>query len=261
MATTPEPRINTNLRVWVTGTDPRGNSFKQTAIVENISRHGARIRELRCLDGPGDLIRIANGSREAAFRVVWINAFSGRVGVCSIDDTCLWLRYLPNRRHSSSESTAPPTQTAAGVGQRQPEAAKRTEYAAGLNCPQEDSRKSCVPSCGSTTRLERRFPRYRCSAGVTATTVGRSKKVWAQVTVVSAGGCYVQTGSPFPPQTKLKLLIGAYGENILLEGVVRYMHAREGMGVLFTDMEPARSQELRRFIATASRQDVCNPLL
>ena len=61
---------------------------------------------------------------------------------------------------------------------------------------------------------------------------------------LSLGGCYVQTGSPFPQSSAVDLCLRAAGLEIHTEGLVRVMHPSHGMGIEF----PARTEEQRKSV-------------
>ena len=65
-----------------------------------------------------------------------------------------------------------------------------------------------------------------------------------KLTDLSLGGCYVETGSPFPQSSAVDLCLRAGGMEIHTEGLVRVMHPGHGMGVEF----PARSEEQRKSV-------------
>ncbi len=62
------------------------------------------------------------------------------------------------------------------------------------------------------------------------------------LTDLSLGGCYVETGSPFPQASAVDLCLRASGMEIHAEGLVRIMHPAHGMGIEF----PARTDEQRK---------------
>ncbi len=260
MTIIPEPRINTALGVWVSGRDKYGNRFKQTATVENISRHGARIREIRCLDSPGAVVTVTYRSKQANFRVVWISPFSGRVGVCSVDDAYIWGKRLPER-HGPYVHYSPPQAVSASHVEAapvrchqptQPTASAGILHRLAGTDGHEPVRNDAPPR--PPRMVPRKFPRYRCTGGVAASVPGLSSKLWGQLTVVGEGGCYVGTISPFPTRTRVRLRIGAYGVETTLYGVVRYMQRGEGMGIMFTEITPEGTSDLKRIIAAAFRE-------
>lgn len=234
-----EPRFNTNLTVSVAGRDGNGNRFRQTATVENISRHGGRLAEVRCLRGPGDIIQIEHRGRKALFRVIWIDVITGRVGVCCAEDICIWKGRLPESA-SAAEVPAPgiPIQAWQTGAER-----TRGDQGPSISEPPSLLRHGCV---------ERRFPRYRCMGGVAANSRFPQNKVWGRLTVIGLGGCYIETMSPFRAGTRLEMLIGAYGVELRLAGQVRYEHPLLGMGIMFTDLDNQQRSDLERVIAAAS---------
>ena len=66
-----DPRVTTSIKVKVRGTDRRGQRFEQTASTVNVSRTGARLDGIGCLEG-SQVIEVHRGwFRKASFRVVW----------------------------------------------------------------------------------------------------------------------------------------------------------------------------------------------
>jgi len=65
-----------------------------------------------------------------------------------------------------------------------------------------------------------------------------------KLTDLSLGGCYVETGSPFPQSSSVDLCLRAPGMEIHTEGLVRVMHPSHGMGIEF----PARTEEQRKSV-------------
>jgi len=65
-----------------------------------------------------------------------------------------------------------------------------------------------------------------------------------KLTDLSLGGCYVETGSPFPQSSAVDLCLRAGGMEIHTEGLVRVMHPGRGMGIEF----PARTAEQRKSV-------------
>lgn len=67
-----EPRVEKDLVVRVRGQDRYGNPFVQNVRTIDISRRGARLDGLGCLDRPGRIIEVQRGRQQARFRVAWI---------------------------------------------------------------------------------------------------------------------------------------------------------------------------------------------
>jgi CheY-like chemotaxis protein len=62
-----------------------------------------------------------------------------------------------------------------------------------------------------------------------------------KLTDLSAGGCYMETGSPFPEGSMIDLCLKTDAGEVHTEGMVRVMHPGHGMGVEF----PSRTEEQR----------------
>ena len=88
-------RIPTSIRVKVRGTDRDGNSFEQTARTINVSRTGARLDGIGCLDR-AQTVEVKRGwFHKARFRVMWSGMpgtnEAGQVGLRLLDsDSSFW---------------------------------------------------------------------------------------------------------------------------------------------------------------------------
>ena len=69
-------RVAAQLPVRVWGMDAKTQPFMQTAMVNNISRHGARVEGMQRMLKPGEFIHLQFGEDQAQYRVVW----AGKVG-------------------------------------------------------------------------------------------------------------------------------------------------------------------------------------
>ena len=82
-----------------------------------------------------------------------------------------------------------------------------------------------------------------------------------KLTDLSLGGCYIESESPFPPQTSIDLWLKAAETEIHLPGTVCVVHPGRGMGVEFP-AEPGVRQNVERFIrALTGNSDVAPQLL
>jgi CheY-like chemotaxis protein len=70
-----------------------------------------------------------------------------------------------------------------------------------------------------------------------------------KLTDLSLGGCYMETPSPFPERTWVRIRIGGGGRQFEAPGLVRVMHPSHGMGIEFTHA-PEGPRELAAFIAS-----------
>ena len=69
-----------------------------------------------------------------------------------------------------------------------------------------------------------------------------------KLTDLSLGGCYLETGSPFPVRTRIILSMHVAGVQFRAEGVVLVMHPDLGMGVEFTQTTEPQREHLEKFI-------------
>jgi len=69
-----------------------------------------------------------------------------------------------------------------------------------------------------------------------------------KLTDLSLGGCYVETGSPFPEQALIDLGLKAADMEIHIDGVVRVMHPEKGMGVEFPSRTESQRTAVTNFI-------------
>jgi CheY-like chemotaxis protein len=67
---------------------------------------------------------------------------------------------------------------------------------------------------------------------------------------LSLGGCYLETGSPFPVRTKLVLSMRVAETELEVEGKVRVMHPDVGLGIEFTRRTEQQKERVGKFIQT-----------
>jgi hypothetical protein len=82
-----------------------------------------------------------------------------------------------------------------------------------------------------------------------------------QLTDLSLGGCYLDISSPFPMSTRVTLSMRAGGLELKTEGVVRVMHADQGMGVEFTQTTAEHRTKLEKFLELLSANRDLKPEL
>ena len=69
-----------------------------------------------------------------------------------------------------------------------------------------------------------------------------------KLTDLSLGACYLETGSPFPVNTRIILSMKVAGVEFRARGVVMVMHPDVGMGVEFIQTTEAQREQLVKFI-------------
>lgn len=125
------------------------------------------------------------------------------------------------------------------------------------------------PHAGGRRRLERRrHPRYPCDGGAEIRQQGVDSRIWARLTDISLGGCYLETMSPLPVLTYLNLALTLDEQRLQAKGQVVVSHPHFGMGIQFIDLSAPDRQMLESWIAArapkvgppAGRRDGENPV-
>jgi PilZ domain-containing protein len=89
-------------------------------------------------------------------------------------------------------------------------------------------------------RSERhRAPRHSFVAGVDLTDLQSEKHLAAHIKNLNLLGCFVETLTPFPKGTKVRLKISHAGVNFTAIGKVAYSRPSSGMGIAFITIEPS----------------------
>jgi hypothetical protein len=95
----------------------------------------------------------------------------------------------------------------------------------------------------------RRSPRVRCSSSAKLRTEGSDLRLWGTLTDISLTGCYVEMNTTFPVGTNVNLVLRSSGIRIQVSGTVRASYPFLGMGICFTQVEPAQQLQLQQLLA------------
>ena len=109
---------------------------------------------------------------------------------------------------------------------------------------------------GERRRLERRkHPRYPVSGGgAEIRQQGVDSRIWARLTDISRGGCYLETMSPLPVLTYINLTLTLEEQHVHAKGQVVVAHPHFGMGVQFLDLSDKDRPVLEAWIADLAAQ-------
>jgi len=91
--------------------------------------------------------------------------------------------------------------------------------------------------------------RHSFVAGIEVTEVQTEKHFVARTKDLSIFGCFVETATPFPENTKVRLRISHGGVNFVTQGKVAYSRPNSGMGIAFTSIEPSSLPVLDAWLA------------
>ena len=213
------------VRIW--GTDVDGKPFSQLAHTLDITSSGARVGGMRVLLNARDVVWLQCRHRKAQFRIVWTGRPGGsrehQVGIECIEEMRnIWgLELEAETETDQYESPEPMGESRGG---------------------KEHRRHIRYPVTG---RVDVRNP-YASSGGFSA-----------QIGDVSAGGCYIQTATPWPIASPVRLALHVGKAELVMRGIVRTHHPDVGMGVEFT--EPHTEDDGVRFQQLLERLEKGEP--
>ena len=96
----------------------------------------------------------------------------------------------------------------------------------------------------------RKHPRYPVSGGgAEVRQQGVDSRIWARLTDISLGGCYLEIMSPLPVLTYVNLGLTLDEQHLNAKGQVVVSHPHFGMGVQYIDLSVADRQMLESWIA------------
>jgi hypothetical protein len=104
----------------------------------------------------------------------------------------------------------------------------------------------------------RRNLRYAFSATVEAVENQSGTKVIGRTSDLGLGGCYVDTLSPFPVGSEIKITIVRENENFNAQAKVVYSMMGMGMGVAFVSAQPKQVRIFQRWLQEISGQLVAS---
>ena len=117
-----------------------------------------------------------------------------------------------------------------------------------------DPHAPAAPPVGERRRVDRRkHPRYPCSGGgAELRQQGVDSRIWARLTDISLGGCYLEIMSPLPVLTYVNLGLTLEEQHLQAKGQVAVSHPHFGMGVQFIDLSAADRKMLESWIAAVA---------
>ena len=213
-----ENRAFINIRVRVTGNDYNGNPFSQTAQTVNVSITGAHLSGIHCLRGTGETVTIECGSRSAAFRVVWVGvpgtAEDGHFGVKALQPEKNIFKVNPGPQ--SPDNYIPPEKRIRDVSLMPPALTKSEPW----------------------DRSERRGAyRTQCTGTGQIIQPGVAYPIWAKVSDLSMGGCYLELIFSMARYTVVELTLTVLGRTFSAKGVIVTSDPGVGVGVKFKEVD------------------------
>jgi hypothetical protein len=77
---------------------------------------------------------------------------------------------------------------------------------------------------------------------------GTSNSLTGTLTDISLHGCYVEMSTTFPVGTKIRMMLRSGGISIQAPGLVRASYPFLGMGISFSELEPAQQANLNQLL-------------
>lgn len=246
-------RIRIALPVTISGMDINGNPFKQTATTVEIGARGMRLRDVYCVRGRGDRVKVEYKKALADFRVAWIDETQGLVGLEGLERAqFLFAKHLPPDVKTMPDSRA---DTFVLPGEGGPigmaPVVKPIPMAAGPAERRLQERRQ---------EERRKHPRYHCAGEVRLLESGLPQSTTWRMNEISMSGCYIETMWPHPAGTSIELELAVNGRTIRLESIVRSSQVACGMGLEFMKIEPSEAEKLNRVIAELSGESPIEPV-
>src|SRR5581483_9486506 len=122
------------------------------------------------------------------------------------------------------------------------------------------SQAGTVASAGlgllSVSSADRRnITRHACLLGADVYQLGVNVPQRCKLSDISTGGCYVETTEPFPPRTKVEIIVRTQQVKVRVRGSVQTTHRGFGMGVQFSLENAEQKEQVQNLIAlVASRE-------
>ena len=221
-----DKRVHVALPIRITYWDKDKKPTVEMACTYDISARGARITNLRCVKGEGEIVAVERGRNKSFCRVVWMgdpdSEFRGQVGLQNVDkERAMW----ENELREMKDAYEP--------------------------IPKESSQASAPARKGD----RRRSDRFTVDAVAEVVEGVRSGKGSAknatpklQVKDLSEAGCLVQTKEVLVPGTDLKLVLKIANQNLTVKGQVRRSFDM-GLGIEFSEIRKGDRQTLKDILS------------
>ena len=109
---------------------------------------------------------------------------------------------------------------------------------------------AAAPQVGERRRVDRRrHPRYPVNGGgAELRQQGVDSRIWARLTDISLGGCYLEIMSPLPVLTYVSMVLTLEEQRLQAKGQVMVSHPHFGMGIQVIDLSAADRQMLESWL-------------
>ena len=231
------------------------------ATLINLSEEGTAVQSERklppdckvyfqfALPGHAALIRLSG-------EVVWQDA-GGRVGMRFVSVPTASRRLLSEWLKENVASTAVRVPILPGIVAP---IAKTTVPVSGPSAGQADNGVARLRASPGNRRAQ---SRHACRLGADVYRMGVAVPTRCSLTDISAGGCYVEMSTPFPPGTSVEIIVRTHHVKLRTQGVVQSTHPSFGMGVklvLTTPEDHDQVQSLIHLLAQSANDSHVGPI-
>ncbi|HEU5451840.1 MAG TPA: PilZ domain-containing protein [Terriglobales bacterium] len=228
-----ELRVFRSDPIRIFGTDNAGNAVTLSTYTVDVSHHGARV--LGPWRTPGEIIGVRKGMEKARFKIVWVGPpdtiHSGHMGLRCVDEKFIWDIAPPDARPVQSAAT------------------NSRSYASAL----------ALAATSLPRNNRRKHDRFLAEGGVKVTVVGEDSPQWTSLHDISAGGCYVETTSPLPPDTRVSVVVHIADVQIEARGHVTVSHRVVGMGIQFDEFTALNRDRLQHVVQELAKAQPDQP--
>lgn len=116
----------------------------------------------------------------------------------------------------------------------------------------EERQKAGNGAVAVASPTQRAHPRYQFTATAEALDPQHRLRMSARTSDLGKGGCYLDTFSPFPMRTGVKLRITKEKVSFEAEATVVYSKIGMGMGLAFTSIDPQQMGVLEKWLGELS---------
>jgi hypothetical protein len=116
----------------------------------------------------------------------------------------------------------------------------------------EERTKTGNGAVAVSSATQRAHPRYQFTATAEALDSQHRLRMSARTSDLGKGGCYLDTFSPFPMKTGVKLRITKERVSFEAEATVVYSKMGMGMGLAFTSIDPQQMGVLEKWLGELS---------
>lgn len=123
----------------------------------------------------------------------------------------------------------------------------------------EERKKLATGPVGSVPAERRNHPRYPWTAAAEIVDTRSGARINGRTADIGRGGCYVDTLSPLPAGTMVKIRLSKESQSFVAQAKVAYAMPGFGMGLMFTSAEPEQLWVLEKWIAELGGPSASEP--